>query len=135
MKTMKTIFASVTFILLISLLSFAGNGTKVIAVINHASWCSTCQNHGERAQAAFMENNKDETILFIVNDLSNEETKLKSAVELKNAGLDKVMGDRKATGVVYFFNAETKEFITSVSVAKSNGELAEALILAKKGLK
>ena len=133
MKNVKTILASVVLITLISFSSFAGPGSKVIAVVNHASWCSACQNNGERAQTTFMENNKDGAILFVVNDLSNEETKAKSAEELKKVGLNKAMAEYKGTGMAYFFDADSKKLITQVSVAKSNEEIAEVLAIAKKG--
>jgi hypothetical protein len=135
MKNVKTIFASVVLIALVSVSAFAGTGSKVIAVVNHASWCPACQNNGERAQAAFMENNKDGAIQFVVNDLSTDETKAKSAAELKKVGLDKAMAENKGTGVAYFFDAESKKLINQVSVAKPNEELAEALTTAKKGAK
>ena len=133
MKNVKTIFASLVLITLISFSSFAGPGSKVIAVVNHASWCSACQNNGERAQATFMENNKDGAILFVVNDLSNEETKAKSAEELKKVGLNKAMAEYKRTGMAYFFDADSKKLITQVSVAKSNEEIAEVLAIVIKG--
>jgi len=125
----------VVLIALVSFTAFAGTGSKVIAVVNHASWCPACQNNGERAQAAFMENNKDGAIQFVVNDLSTDESKAKSAAELKKVGLDKAMAQNKGTGVAYFFDAESKKLITQVSVAKPNEELAEALKTAKKGAK
>jgi len=59
MKNVKTIFAGAIFIMLLSVTAFAGNGSKVIAVVNEASWCPTCQKNGELSQAAFMETNKD----------------------------------------------------------------------------
>jgi hypothetical protein len=133
MKNVKTILTSIVFIMLVSVTALAGTGAKVIAVVNHASWCPACQNNGERAQAAFMENNKDGAIQFVVNDLSTDETKAKSAAELKKLGLDKAMAENKGTGVAYFFDADSKKLINQVSVAKSNDELAQALETAKKG--
>lgn len=135
MKNVKTIFASVVLIALVSFTAFAESGSKVIAVVNHASWCPACQNNGERAQAAFMENNKDGAIQFVVNDLSTDESKAKSVAELKKVGLDKAMAEFKGTGVAYFFDAESKKLINQVSVAKTNEELAAALTTAKKGAK
>ncbi len=135
MKNVKTIFASVVLIALVSISAFAGTGSKVIAVVNEASWCPACQNNGERAHAAFMENNKDGAIQFVANDLTNDETKAKSAAELKKVGLDKAMAENKGTGVVYFFDADSKKLINKISVAKSNDELAEALTTAKEGVK
>ncbi|GET24395.1 hypothetical protein [Prolixibacter sp. NT017] len=135
MKNVKTIFASVVLIALVSISAFAGTGSKVIAVVNEASWCPTCQNNGMRAMETFKENNKDMAIQFVMNDLSTDETKAKSLAELKKVGLDKAMAERKGTGVAYFFDADSKKLINEVSVAKSNEELAEALTTAKKGAK
>jgi thiol:disulfide interchange protein len=135
MKTIKTIFASVILIALVSVSAFAGTGAKVIAVVNKADWCPTCQKNGDRAMTTFMENNKDMAIQFVANDLTNDETKAKSAEELKKLGLDKAIAAYPRTGVVYFFNSETKALISQVSVAKPDQELAAALTTAKKGLK
>ncbi len=135
MKKVKTIFASVALILLVSVSAFAGTGSKVVAVINHAKWCPACQNNGERAMACFKENNKDMAIQFVANDVTDEASKAKSAEELKKVGLDKVMAEYKTTGVAYFFDAETKKLITQVSVAKTNDELAETMKLALNEVK
>ncbi len=134
MKTQKSVIFSLAMILLMSVSAMAQSDAKVIAVINHAEWCSVCQNNGERAQAAFMENNKDGAIQFLANDLTNADSIEQSATALKEAGLDKVMAEKKMTGTAYFFDAATKELITKVSVAKSDQELAEAMVTAKKGV-
>jgi len=134
MKTQKSVIFSLAMILLMSVSAMAQSDAKVIAVINHAEWCSVCQNNGERAQSAFMENNKDGAIQFLANDLTNAASIEKSAAALKEAGLDKVMAEKKMTGTAYFFDAETKELITKVSVAKSDQELADAMVTAKKGV-
>ena len=87
MKSIKTIFASVILIALVSVSAFAGTGAKVIAVVNQAGWCPVCQNNGMRAMDAFKANNQDMAIQFVANDLTNDETKAKSAEELKKLGL------------------------------------------------
>jgi len=135
MKSIKTIFASVILIALVSVSAFAGTSAKVIAVVNQAGWCPTCQKNGMRAMEAFKANNQDMAIQFVANDLTNDETKAKSAEELKKLGLDKAIAAYPGTGVVYFFNSETKALINQVSVAKPDQELAAALTTAKKGLK
>ncbi len=132
MKNLKTILTSVVFIMLLSVTAFAGNGSKVIAVVNKADWCPVCEKNGMRAMETFKENNKDMAIQFVGNDLTNDETKAKSAAELKKVGLDKAMAEYKGTGVAYFFDADSKKLINKVSVAKSNEELAEAMETAKK---
>jgi len=135
MKISKSIFVSFIFLLVISASAIAQSNAKVVAVVNHASWCPACVGNGERAQSAFMENNKDGAIHFIVNDLSTDESKQASAEVLKKHGLLEIMEANKGTGVAYFFNPETKELITKISVTKSNEELAEALATAKSGVK
>ncbi len=134
MKTKMSFILSLAMILFLSVSSLAQSDSKVIAVINHAEWCSVCKNNGERAQAAFMESNKDGAILFIANDLTNEASKKKSAAALKEAGLDKVMAENQGTGTAYFFDAKTKKLITRISVAKTDQELADAVAAAKKGV-
>jgi thiol-disulfide isomerase/thioredoxin len=132
MKNVKTILASVVFIMLVSVTAFAGNGSKVIAVVNKAEWCPVCEKNGMRAMETFKENNKDMSIQFVGNDLTNDETKKESAKELKKVGLDKAMADKKGTGLVYFFDANSKKLINQISVAKSNEELAEAMKTAEE---
>lgn len=135
MKSIKTIFASVVLIALVSISAFAGTNAKVIAVINKASWCPVCQKNGMRAMQTFKANDKDMAIQFVANDLTNDATKEKSAAELKKLGLEKEMEPNTATGVVYFFNANTKALISHVSIAKTDQELSSALESAKKDVK
>ena len=134
MKTTKSILASLVLILLVSVSAMAQSESKVIAVINKADWCPVCQQNGERAMVAFMENNKDMAIQFVANDLTNDETKKNSATELKKYGLDKTIENYKGTGVAYFFNSKTGALISQISVSKPDQELAQALVTAKKGL-
>jgi hypothetical protein len=135
MKNSKSIFASMVFIMLFAAAAMAQSNAKVIAVVNHASWCPTCLGNGERAQAVFAENNKDGAIHFVVNDLSTDESKEKSAADLKMLGLYEAMESQNRTGVAYFFDAETRKLINKVSVAKPSSEIAEAVQTVKKGLK
>lgn len=136
MKTVKSIIVSAILVVLVSVSAFAQSNAKVIAVINKADWCPTCQANGQRAMAAFMANNKDMAIQFVANDVTDENTKKKSSAELKKLGLDKQVAENcKMTGIAYFFNSDTKALISQVSVAKSDQELASALTAAKKGLK
>ena len=135
MKTLKSIFASFMLIVLVGLSASAQSNTKVIAVVNEAEWCPACKSNGERAMNAFKENNKDAVFQFVKNNLTNDETKLKSNVELKNLGLLDAMAEFKGTGVVYFFNAETKALISKIGISKSNEELATAMLSAQKGNK
>jgi thiol:disulfide interchange protein len=133
MKNSKSIILSLALVLLVTGAVFAQKEAKVIAVVNHADWCPTCQNNGERAKTTFMENNKDGAIQFTVNNLTNEETIKTSTEELKKLGVDKPMAAYKGTGMVYFFDAKTKKLITQISVAKTSDEIATAMSAAVKG--
>jgi hypothetical protein len=134
MKTLKSLFMSLLMAILFQSAGIAQSEPAMIAVINKADWCPVCQNNGPRAMAAFMANNTDGSVRFVVNDLTNDETIRKSAKELKLYGLDKVISEYKGTGVAYFFNPDTKQLISQVSVAKPDPDLADALQTAKKSL-
>ena len=83
MKTVKTILAAMALTLLTTVSAFAQSGPSVLAVINKADWCPVCKANGPRAMADFMKFNKDGNIKFISNNLTNDQTKVQSAVELK----------------------------------------------------
>lgn len=127
---MKTLVSGLLLFTFFSLAGMAQNEAKIIAVVNEAEWCGTCQKHGERAMTAFNENNQDGFVLFIFNDVTSDETKSKSEKELKKYGLASVMEPHKATGVAYLFNAEDKHLINQVSLSKTDQELIEAMQLA-----
>lgn len=135
MKKLKSIFASMILALIVSGTLMAQSTPKVIGVINKADWCSVCKVNGERAMAAFMTNNEDGAILFVANDLTNDETKDKSAETLKQQGLNKAVASLKNTGVAYFFDSKTKALISQVSLSKSDKELAESLTAVKNAVK
>jgi thiol:disulfide interchange protein len=133
MNFFKTILSVAIFAMAISSGVFAQNPPKILAVVNSASWCSVCKANGERAMGAFMENNKSGEIQFVMNDVSNAETSKKSAAELTKLGLTKAMLPYKASGVVYFFDAKTKEPLTQITVANSNEEIAMVVRMVLKG--
>jgi len=132
MKTLKTILTSVTLLLLFSVSAMAQSEAEVYGVINRADWCPVCENNGERAMKVFKMNNKDGAIKFVINDLTNEQTKGKSATKLKEYNLYEKMKPYNSTGVVFFFNAKTNELIDKISVKKSNKKLKNAMNSATK---
>ncbi len=134
MKTTKSILTSIMLMALIATSAMAQSQAKVVAVINKASWCHICEENAGRAMSAFKVNNTDNSILFIANDLSDEATKKESSKALNNVGLLAAVADFKSTGMVYFFNAETKVLINQVSVARSDDKLAKAMLTAKSSL-
>lgn len=134
MKTLKTIFATILFGVMFTTSTYAQSKAKLIAVVNQADWCSVCKANGQRAMEVFMENNKDGEIQFVTNDITNAETKKKSAEDLKKVGLETAMKNNKASGVVFFFDAKTKKPITQTTVANSNDEIAYVIGEAKKAV-
>lgn len=134
MKTVKSIFASLILTLIVSTSLLAQSEARVAAVVTRADWCSVCKANGERAMAALMENNKDGAVKFYVNDLTNDQTKNKSAEELKPAGLYEVASKNTGTGMVSFYNTKTKTLISQVSVSKADSKLAAALTEAKNSV-
>ena len=132
MQTAKTLLTSITLMLLFSVSAMAQSDAKVVGVINRADWCPVCEENGERAMKTFKTNNKDGSIKFIINDLTDVNTKEKSAKKLKKFDLQDEMKTHTSTGVVFFFDAESKELIDKISVKKSSKELARAMSSAKK---
>ena len=135
MKTLKSILTSFILIALVGLSASAQSNTKIIAVVNEAEWCPACKSNGERAMNAFKANNKDAVFQFVQNNLTNDETKLKSSAELKKHGLLNAMSEFKGTGVVYFFDAQTKALISKIGISKTDEELATAMLSAQNGKK
>ncbi len=135
MKTLKLIFSVSLLSLLLSASAFGQSSPKVIAVINQADWCPVCKANGARAMAAFTKNNTDGAIVFIGNNVTNDNTEKKSAETLKKYGLDKVIEKYTGTGVAYFFNPTTKALIAEVSLAEPDNKLAETLLVAKNSVK
>lgn len=120
------------FTMLFSINTFAQSSPKIIAVINKANWCSVCKANEERAMAAFNENNKDGAYQFVVNDLSNAETAKKSAVEIHQLGLTKLMEPYQATGIVCLFDAKTKKPINQLLMSLSSEDIGRAMAMLKK---
>ena len=135
MKKVKSIITTAVFAVVFSIGAFAQTEPKIIAVVNQADWCSVCKANGQRAMGVFMENNRDGTIALVVNDVTNAETKKRSALGLSNIGLNDAMTHYQATGVVYFFDAKTRKPITQITIANSNDEIAYVMGEIKKAVK
>jgi thiol:disulfide interchange protein len=132
MRTTKSIITIFILMVIFSMSAMAQSEKQVIAVVNKADWCPVCQENGERAMKALKGNNEDGAIKFLGNNLTNEQTKAKSKKRLKQYGLYEKMKSYEDTGVVFFFDAESKELIDKISVAKSSRKLAEAVEKATK---
>jgi len=127
MKKTSTLFTTFMLMILFSMSAMAQSDAKVIGVINKADWCPVCEKNGERAMKALKSANQDGAIKFVPNDLTDDQTKQASAKRLKELGLYDKMASKNGTGVVFFFDAETRELIDRISVAKSNEKLTAAV--------
>ena len=100
---------------------------EVIALITKASWCVVCQANGPRFMKDIMpmiRENKE--VQIIMNDLSDKKTTATSRRPLQKAGIDDFAEKNPATGMLYFFNADTKKLLSKVSLAQSNEEIEKA---------
>lgn len=116
---------------LVMSVSFAANAQKpqpkIIALVTKASWCVVCQANGPRFMKDIMpmiQENKE--VQIIMNDLSDKKTTSMSRKTLQKAGLDDFAEKNPATGMLYFFNANTKKRLSSASLAESNEEIQKA---------
>lgn len=102
--------------------------TKVIVMVNTATWCPACQANGKRVEqeviSSYMNNSKCQ---IIVNDLSDEKSKSISKENCSKAGISDVASSNKATGMLYFIHSDTKKIIGQISVIKTNEEIKAAL--------
>lgn len=119
--------------------SFTANAQKaqpkVIALLTKASWCVVCQANGPRFMKDIMpmiQENKE--VQIIMNDLSDKKTISMSRKALQKAGIYDFAEKNPATGMLYFFDANKKKLLSSVSLAQSNEEIEKAYQKAlKKG--
>lgn len=111
--------------------SFAVNAQKVqpkmIALLTKASWCVVCQANGPRFMKDIMpmiQENKD--VLIMTNDLSDKKTTATSRKTLQKIDLYDFAEKNPATGMLYFFNANTKKLLSSASLGDSNEQIEKA---------
>lgn len=101
--------------------------TKVIVLLNKASWCHVCKENGPRVKKDLMPMlMQDKNAQLVVNDLSNDKTIASSSKMLKKSGIKSFAKENKGTGMLYFIDVKSKELISSISIAKSNEEIMMA---------
>ncbi len=125
---MKQLICAVTLVMSFSFSASAQKvQPKIIALFTKASWCVVCQANGPRFMKDIMpmiQENKE--VQIIINDLSDKKTTATSKRALQKAGLDDFAEKNPATGMLYFFNADTKKRLSSASLADSNEEIEKA---------
>jgi thiol-disulfide isomerase/thioredoxin len=111
---------------------YAQSNSKVIAIVNKADWCGTCQKHGERVMTQVLGDYQEPQVTIAANDLTNESTKAESKVSLEKLGVYELVKNENKTGEIILIDSKTKKVINRISVAKSNEELKKAFDKAIK---
>ena len=100
---------------------------KVIAVINRADWCHVCQANGEKMMKEVMPVFKDSDIRFIMNDLTNDETKNTSKMVLEENKVYEAVKKIKSTGMLLLVDELTGKLIDKISLAEPVYKLLDAI--------
>lgn len=136
----KSVISSFSIIILAMLLSSGFNHAsaqnktttpKIYAVINKADWCPVCQSNGPRVMKEVLPACKDLNVKFVANDLTSDETIEKSTAELKSNNVFNAVKDTRSTGVILLIDAESKQIIKKISVAKSTAEIVKEITAAQ----
>jgi len=130
-KSILMLFAVISTALTLSSFKPA-NETKVIAIVNKADWCSICKAYAGRTVETFTENNTDNYFQFIVNDITNEETKKASKPAITKVGLEKTLKGSLAAGVLSFNDVKTKKLLAQVTVANTIEEVASTMKMVRE---
>ncbi|CAN5414366.1 hypothetical protein BH23BAC1_BH23BAC1_42670 [soil metagenome] len=130
MKAIKIVTAAL--MLLASSAVYAQSNSKLIVVLNKASWCPTCQANDERVMTEVFSQYDATEVTIVANDLSNEKTKTESEATLKELGVFDLVGNDNKTGQIILIGRKSNKVITKISFAKSNDELKQAFDKAIK---
>lgn len=104
---------------------------KVLAVINKANWCPTCQANDARMMSEVLPACKNLKVKFLPNDLTNAQTIAKSGEDLKKNNILSLVQTVKSTGVILLIDAKTKKLIKEISVARPSEEIIKAITIAQ----
>ena len=125
------LFRKTTFllgvILFSSIVAIAQEGKKVIAVINRADWCPVCQQNGERVMKEVMPVFNQSNVQFIMKDLTNDATKEKSKMMLKEMKVYDAVKKTSATGLILLVDEASGKMTGKISVAEPTDKLIEAI--------
>ncbi|MCU0430334.1 MAG: hypothetical protein MUF42_10225 [Cytophagaceae bacterium] len=110
--------------------------TKLIVVINEASWCKYCKANGERVRNGIADFVKNKEIIVIHNDVSNKETIQKNEGEFKKLGIAEYMKSHQEAAMIYILDSSTKKGIDGLPIKSEDSiiinALEEALMYVKK---
>lgn len=129
---MKKLFVGIFLVLGFSLAASAQDAQpKVIALLTKASWCPICQANGPRVMKDVMPMvMKNKEVKMVMNDVSDKKTVATSKPMLENAGIYEFAQKNPATGMLYFFDAQSKKLISKVSLAEPDKVIKKAYMKA-----
>lgn len=127
MMTKQTIGLFSLLLIAFSSSLFAQSDRKIIVVINKADWCPVCQINGEKVMNEVVPVFKETTVQFMMNDLTNENTKEDSKRMLEEKKVFEVVKKIKSTGLILLLDAMTGKLLGKISVAESAEKLIETI--------
>lgn len=128
---MKKLVIATMLFMGMAITGFAQQSTKVIALVNKASWCHVCMENGPRFEKDIMPMAmQNKNVQIIMNDLSDATTKSASLPMLQKAGIEKFASKNTGTGMLYFIDANTKKLISKVSLAENNEQIKKVYMAA-----
>ena len=114
-------------IIFTSIAAISQEGKKVIAVINKADWCPVCRQNGEKVMKEVMPVFNQSTIQFVMNDLTDDASKEKSKIALKEMKIYDAVKKITSTGLILLVDEATGKLIGKISVAETKEKLIETI--------
>ena len=110
-----------------SIIAFGQEGKKVIAVINTADWCPVCQQNGEKVMKEIMPVFNQSNVQFVMNDMTDDASKEKSIIALKEMKIYDAVKKTTSTGLILLVDETTGKLIDKISVAETVDKLVEMI--------
>ena len=108
--------------------SYAQSEGKIIVVVNKADWCPVCRANGDKVMKEVMPVFNESNTRFVINDLTNENTKKDSKMKLEELDAYPAVKKIEATGLLLLVDEKSGKLLAKISVA----EPAEKLIATIK---
>ena len=105
----------------------AQEGKKIIAVINRADWCQVCRTNSEKMMKEVMPVFNASNVQFVMNDLTNNDTKASSKAKLEELKVFDAVKSTKTTGLVLLVDTGSGKLLEKISVAEPAQKLVETI--------
>jgi thiol-disulfide isomerase/thioredoxin len=109
----------------------AASPTKPFVVKLHAQWCPVCM--ATTSVWTQIQKEYSSRVNFLVLDFTNDQTTEASRAQATRVGLEKIVDETGATGVVVVVNGRTKEIMSSIGGSRDMGEYRAAIDAAVAG--